>query len=47
MNWFETIRKYYEKKDRNGNRMWTEEMVHNAVLKGKITEEEYREIVGK
>ena len=25
--------------------LWTAEMVRNAVIKGKLTEEEYREIV--
>lgn len=27
--------------------LWTEEMVRNAVIKGKLTEEECREIVGE
>ena len=27
--------------------LWTEEMVRNAVIKGKLTEEEYQEIVGE
>lgn len=27
--------------------LWTKEMVRNAVVKGKLTEEEYREIVGE
>lgn len=27
--------------------LWTKEMVRNAVIKGKLTEEEYREIVGE
>ena len=27
--------------------LWTEEMVRNAVIKGKLTEDEYREIVGE
>ena len=27
--------------------MWTKEMVRNAVVKGKLTEDEYREIVGE
>lgn len=35
------IRKWYEQG------LWTAEMVRNAVIKGKLTEEEYREIVGE
>lgn len=27
--------------------LWTKEMVRNAVVKGKLTEDEYREIVGE
>lgn len=27
--------------------LWTKEMVHKAVEKGKLTEEEYKEIVKK
>lgn len=38
---FEKIKSYYEKG------YWTKEMVYNACLKGKITEEEYKEIVGE
>lgn len=37
---FEKIKTYYE------NRFWTKKMVKNAVIKGKITEEEYEEITG-
>lgn len=35
----EKIKKWYEQG------LWTAEMVRNAVVKGKLTEEEYREIV--
>lgn len=35
------IRKWYEQG------LWTAEMVRNAVIKGKLTEEEHREIVGE
>ena len=35
------IKKWYEQG------LWTAEMVRNAVIKGKLTEEEYREIVGE
>ena len=38
---FEKIKKWYE------SCMWTKKMVHNAVVKGKITEEEYTEITGE
>lgn len=37
---FEKIRNYYKAGK------WTKEQVANAVEKGKITEEEYTEIVG-
>ena len=35
---FEKIKKWYE------SGMWTKKMVRNAVIKGKITEDEYTEI---
>lgn len=37
----EKIKRWYEQG------LWTAEMVRNAVIKGKLTEEEYREIVGE
>lgn len=37
----EKIKRWYEQG------LWTAEMVRNAVFKGKLTEEEYREIVGE
>ena len=37
----EKIKKWYEQG------LWTVEMVRNAVVKGKLTEDEYREIVGE
>ncbi len=37
----EKIKKWYEQG------LWTVEMVRNAVIKGKLTEDEYREIVGE
>lgn len=37
----EKIKRWY------GQGLWTAEMVRNAVIKGKLTEEEYREIVGE
>lgn len=39
-NWFDRIRKYYDAG------LWTEKMVGNAVVKGKITTEQYKEITG-
>ncbi|HBH1338198.1 TPA: XkdX family protein [Clostridioides difficile] len=38
---FEKIKYYYD------NKMWSKEMVKNAVLKDKITEGEYKEITGE
>ena len=37
----EKIKKWYKQG------LWTAEMVRNAVVKGKLTEDEYREIVGE
>ena len=37
----EKIKRWY------GQGLWTAEMVRNAVIKGKLTEDEYREIVGE
>ena len=38
---FEKIKKWYE------DGLWTKAMVRNAVKKGKITAEQYEEIVGE
>lgn len=38
MSKYEKVKKYYDEL------LWNEEMVHNAVIKGWITEEEFREI---
>ena len=38
---FEQIKKWYEEG------LWTKAMVRNAVRKGKITAEQYEEIVGE
>lgn len=38
--WFDKIKSYYD------TGMWSIEMVSNAVAKGKISEEEYQQIVG-
>ena len=38
---FGKIKKWYE------SGMWTKKMVRNAVLKGKITEDEYTKITGE
>ena len=38
---FEKIKDYYDRG------LWNKEMVHNAVIKGKITEEQYKLITGE
>ncbi|MGG2953524.1 XkdX family protein [Geobacillus stearothermophilus] len=38
---FEKIKSYYD------SGFWTKEMVGDAVVKGKITHEQYREITGE
>lgn len=38
---FNRVKRYYD------NGLWNKEMVHNAVIKGWITAEEYLEIVGE
>lgn len=38
---FEKIKKWYEEG------LWTKAMVRNAVKKGKITDEQYEEIIGE
>ncbi len=38
---FQKIKKWYE------DGMWVKEMVKNAVIKGKITEDEYKIITGE
>ena len=38
---YEKVKEYFNKG------LWNEEMVRTAVVKGWITKEEYREIVGK
>ncbi|RUS04397.1 XkdX family protein [Bacillus velezensis] len=43
MNWYELIKDYYN----DGNGVWDEYRVAQAVAKGKITPEQYEEIVGK
>lgn len=39
--YYERIKSWYEKG------LWTKEQVHQAVEKGLITEDEYKEIVGE
>ena len=41
MKWFEKVQNFYNKG------LWNKEMVRNAVLKKKITPEEYEEITGE
>lgn len=38
---FKKIKYYYD------NKLWTKEMVRNAVKKNKITEEQYKDITGE
>lgn len=40
-NWFEDIKKYY------AAGFWNDAMVKNAVAKGKITADQYKEITGE
>jgi len=39
--WYQKIKEYYDKG------LWNITMVRNAVIKGKITEEEYEQITGE
>lgn len=41
MSWFDKIKRYH------AGGLWTENMVKNAVVKGKITEDEYKIITDK
>lgn len=40
MNWYETIKRYYNRTPQ----LWTKEMVGDAVKAGKITDVQYKEI---
>lgn len=40
-DWYEKIKSYYDKG------LWSKAMVKNAVVKGKITAEEYKLITGE
>ena len=44
---FDKVKKYYNTFKSDGTRMWTEDMVKNAVVKGWVTSVEYEEIVGE
>ena len=41
MDWFDKIKNYYD------TGLWTIEWVKNAVIKGKITAEQFKEITGQ
>lgn len=41
VNWFDRIKKYYDAD------LWSKKMVGNAVVKGKITAEQYKKITGE
>lgn len=43
---FDKVKKYYNTYY-NSDRVWDEDRVKNAVVKGWITPEEFKEIVGK
>ncbi len=43
---FDKVKNYYNTIV-NGKRLWNEDRVRNAVVKGWITEEEYNEITGE
>lgn len=43
---FDKVKKYYNTIV-NGERLWNETRVRNAVVKGWITEEEFNEIAGE
>ena len=40
MTWADRIKKYYD------SGLWSEKMVMSAVVKGKITKDDYEEITG-
>lgn len=44
---FYKVKKYYHSFKVDGTRMWTIEMVRNAVVKNWITEAEFKEITGE
>lgn len=46
MDWYNTIKYYYDNKDSQGNRFYTKEDVAQFVVYGKITKEQYGQIVG-
>ena len=41
------VKKYYNTYKPDGTRLWTDEMVHNAVDEGWITAAEFEEITGE
>ena len=43
----EKIARWYNQKKADGTRLWTEEMVREAVYKGVITTEDFAEITGE
>ena len=44
---YSVVKKYYNTYKPDGTRLWTDEMVHNAVDKGWITAAEFEEITGE
>lgn len=46
MDWFATIQKFYNQQI-DGQRLWGIDKVADAVAKGKITADQYKEITGE
>lgn len=44
---YATVKKYYNTRKSDGSRMWSIDMVRNAVVKGWITADEFEEITGE
>lgn len=44
---YATVKKYYNTRKPDGSRMWSIDMVRNAVVKGWITADEFEEITSE
>lgn len=47
MDYFKIVKRYYEYIKMDGNRMYSKEQVSRFVVLGKLTKDDYREIVGE
>lgn len=47
MDWFSTIKDFYNTINADGDRLYTKEKVAVFVSKGKITAQQYEEITGE